>query len=221
MNWLDYLLPTEISKLAVDHLKLCTSLFSCAFNMPAILGITASIVVLWIATIVALISGANRGIGLAVALKLAESGWSLSLGVRDPAKLTQVPGGAETLVHPFDATDPTSEKAWADATAERFGRIDAVIANAGIMIPKTVIEAEDSDIDALMQVNVKSPMRLVQAGSAMSGHWFLSKPCICFSRSGSTSRLKRLSVSFSLSTRQGTANSFSPKPSVPPNARTA
>lgn len=112
---------------------------------------------------VALISGANRGIGLAVAMKLAESGWSLSLGVRDPAKLTQVPGGADTLVHRFDATDPASEKAWAEATTERFGRIDAVIANAGIMIPKTVIEADDSDIDALMQVNVKSPMRLVQA----------------------------------------------------------
>ncbi|EWY40994.1 short-chain dehydrogenase [Skermanella stibiiresistens SB22] len=110
---------------------------------------------------VAMISGANRGIGLAIARTLADQGWELSLGVRDPAKLTDAPEGA--LVHRFDATDPKSEKAWAEATAERFGRIDAVIANAGIMIPKTVIEADDGDIDALMQVNVKSPLRLVQA----------------------------------------------------------
>jgi NAD(P)-dependent dehydrogenase (short-subunit alcohol dehydrogenase family) len=43
------------------------------------------------------------------------------------------------------------------------GRIDAVIANAGVMIPKTVIEADDKDLDLLFQVNVRSPLRLVRA----------------------------------------------------------
>jgi NAD(P)-dependent dehydrogenase (short-subunit alcohol dehydrogenase family) len=77
--------------------------------------------------------------------------------------LTAAPAGGGSLAHRSDPTDPTTEKVWADATVERFGRIDAVVANAGIMIPKTVIEADDDDIDALMQVNVKSPLRLVRA----------------------------------------------------------
>jgi NADP-dependent 3-hydroxy acid dehydrogenase YdfG len=66
-------------------------------------------------------------------------------------------------VQRYDAQDRTSEAAWVDAAVERFGRIDAIVANAGIMIPKTVIEAEDEDLDALFEVNVKSPLRLVRA----------------------------------------------------------
>ena len=112
---------------------------------------------------VAMISGANRGIGSAVAQHLAEVGWHLSLGVREPARLTVPPGGEATMVSRFDARDSASERLWAQATAERFGRIDAVIANAGIMIPKTVIEAQDEDLEDLLQVNVRSPLRLVRA----------------------------------------------------------
>lgn len=109
---------------------------------------------------VAMISGANRGIGAAIAAHLAELGWRLSLGVRRPDQLT-APSG--TLICRYDAEDTASEAAWVGATAERFGRIDAVIANAGIMIPKTVIEADDQDLDRLFQVNVRSPLRLVRA----------------------------------------------------------
>jgi NAD(P)-dependent dehydrogenase (short-subunit alcohol dehydrogenase family) len=109
---------------------------------------------------VAMISGANRGIGAAVAQALVEAGWRLSLGVRDPSQLV---AGADVLVQRFDARVRGSERAWAEATAARFGRIDAVIANAGIMIPKTVLEAEDAELDDLLEVNVKSPLRLVRA----------------------------------------------------------
>ncbi|WP_225768995.1 SDR family NAD(P)-dependent oxidoreductase [Inquilinus sp. Marseille-Q2685] len=121
---------------------------------------------------VAMISGARRGIGAEIATALARAGWRLSLGARDPASLTP-PDGADALVHRFDARDPDSERLWAEATAERFGRIDAVIANAGIMIPKTVIAADDADLDDLIQVNVKSPLRLVRAAwphLVASGH---------------------------------------------------
>ncbi|WP_119388066.1 SDR family NAD(P)-dependent oxidoreductase [Taklimakanibacter lacteus] len=112
---------------------------------------------------VAMISGANRGIGAAIAAHLAERGWRLSLGMRKPQDLTAPPGGPATLVSRHDAEDIASEAAWAGRTVERFGRIDAVIANAGMMIPKTVIEADDGDLDLLFQVNVRSPLRLVKA----------------------------------------------------------
>lgn len=45
----------------------------------------------------------------------------------------------------------------------RFGRIDAIVANAGTMIPKSVIEADDEDLDAMLAVNVKAPRRLAKA----------------------------------------------------------
>ena len=108
---------------------------------------------------VAMVSGANRGIGAAIAARLAADGWHLSLGVRAPGRL---PGTPDTLVHAYDARDRGSERAWVEATAQRFERIDAVIANAGIFIPKSVIEADDAEIDDVFEVNVKAPMRLVR-----------------------------------------------------------
>lgn len=66
------------------------------------------------------------------------------------------------LAHRFDATDPDSERAWCAATLARFGRIDGLVLNAGILIRKTVLEASEAEFDEIMAVNVKSPMRLAQ-----------------------------------------------------------
>lgn len=109
---------------------------------------------------VAMISGASRGIGAAVAGELAAHGWRLSLGLRDPAACPI--DGPDVLAHRFDALDPASEIAWRDATLARFGRIDGLVLNAGILIRKSVLEATAEDFDAIMAVNVKSPMRLAQ-----------------------------------------------------------
>ncbi|MBO9134886.1 SDR family NAD(P)-dependent oxidoreductase [Rhizobium sp. B230/85] len=111
---------------------------------------------------VALISGANRGIGAAVAVFLHEQGWRLSLGMRTPA----LPAWADPRrvhVHTYDAFEDTAEQTWVDAAVDRFGRIDAIVANAGIMIAKSVIEADEVDIDAMLAVNVKAPRRLARA----------------------------------------------------------
>jgi NADP-dependent 3-hydroxy acid dehydrogenase YdfG len=108
---------------------------------------------------VAMISGANRGIGAAIAHQLAAGGWRLSLGVRQPAAMA---ADAATLVHRFDARQ-AAEADWVAATVARFGRIDAVINNAGQMIAKSVIEASDDDLAGLLEVNVQSPLRLVRA----------------------------------------------------------
>lgn len=107
---------------------------------------------------VALVSGGNRGIGAAIVQELAGRGWDVSVGVRRPQPIE---GAAQ--VHPYDAMDRTSEAAWVGAAVERFGRIDAIVANAGIMIPRTVIEAQDDELDALLEVNVKAPLRLIRA----------------------------------------------------------
>lgn len=109
---------------------------------------------------VAMISGANRGIGAAIAARLAVSGWRLSLGVRRPDETT-APEGA--LVHRADAAEPGSEVPWVAATAARFGRIDAIICNAGLMLPRSVIDATDEDMAAMFAVNVHAPRCLARA----------------------------------------------------------
>ncbi|MFT3691187.1 SDR family NAD(P)-dependent oxidoreductase [Paenirhodobacter sp.] len=113
-------------------------------------------------TRVALISGANRGIGAAVARKLFADGWAVSLGMRRP----ELPNWADPeRVHCFayDALDPAAPAGWVAEATARFGRIDALVANAGISIPKSVVEIGDDEFDQLLDVNVKAPRRLAAA----------------------------------------------------------
>lgn len=109
----------------------------------------------------ALISGANRGIGAAIADRLAADGWNLSLGVRKPEA---VPDRLKSHHRCFyDANRPGSEAAWVKAAMERFGRVDAVINNAGIVASKSVIDVEEAEMRAMLDVNVLAPLRLVKA----------------------------------------------------------
>lgn len=111
---------------------------------------------------VALISGANRGIGAEVARSLSDQGWRLSLGMRKP-ELPDWADADRVRLFAYDADDTKAEAAWVADTIASFGRIDAIVANAGIMIPKTVIEAAEEDFEATMAVNVRAPRRLAKA----------------------------------------------------------
>lgn len=132
---------------------------------------------------VALVSGANRGIGRAVAEALARDGWRLSLGVRDPDGAA-APAGSDAILHRYDARDAGAAGPWVEATLGRFGRIDAVVANAGIMVPKTVIEAGDDEFDDLLEVNVRAPRRLVKAAWEALKRGGRGRVCIVASLSG-------------------------------------
>lgn len=109
---------------------------------------------------VVMISGASRGIGAATAEAMLDAGWAVSLGMRDSAASKF--SGASVLNCRYDALDPQSERDWVSQTVERFGGVDALVLNAGIMMKKTVLEASDEDFDLMFAVNVKSPMRLSQ-----------------------------------------------------------
>ena len=111
---------------------------------------------------VVMISGANRGIGAAIACRLAAGGFRLSLGVRN-GKTPAVPASARCLVARYEARERESPKAWVDATLERFGRIDALVNNAGVARLSAVEDESEDTLDEMWLVNVKAPLRMIRA----------------------------------------------------------
>lgn len=115
---------------------------------------------------VVLVSGANRGIGKAIAEALYSQGYLLSLGARDPdslAPLLDQMDAAKVMGHGFQARDAGSAAAWVAATAERFGRIDALVNNAGVVHDFRVDDPDEAKLDEMWEVNVKAPLRLIRA----------------------------------------------------------
>ena len=114
---------------------------------------------------VVMISGASRGIGLAIARNLYQAGFSLSLGVRDIEAMRNTVEDWDTsrvLISKYDAVDKETHKAWVDTTAERYGRIDGLVNNAGIMQPVSVDDGEfnEKGLDLMWSVNVKAPLSM-------------------------------------------------------------
>lgn len=114
---------------------------------------------------VVLVSGANRGIGSAIARVLYEAGYTLSLGVRQPEKLAGVTAGwqdSRVLIHRYDAEDYETHRQWVAATAARFGRIDGLVNNAGTVVRVTVEDENDEALDRMWAVNVKAPLSMIR-----------------------------------------------------------
>ena len=90
---------------------------------------------------VAIVTGSAQGIGLAVAKRLIASGALVSLWDRDRSLVEATAGDLGEQAHAvvLDQTDTAAVKAAADEVAERFGRIDVLVANAGIAGPNATV----------------------------------------------------------------------------------
>jgi NAD(P)-dependent dehydrogenase (short-subunit alcohol dehydrogenase family) len=107
---------------------------------------------------VALVSGASRGIGRAVAETLAAEGWQVSAGLRNPAS---APPGLHAAR--YEARDAGSAASWVAEAVRAFGRVDAVVACAGQLLPGTAHGDDEAALEDMLEVNLKGPLRLARA----------------------------------------------------------
>lgn len=109
---------------------------------------------------VALVSGATRGIGRAIALRLKGAGYEVCAGVRDP-KRGAVPTGVYAAR--YDAALPEGATQWIAAAVKEFGRIDVLVNAAGINPMARLLDGDESALDEQWTINAKGPMRAIRA----------------------------------------------------------
>jgi 3-oxoacyl-[acyl-carrier protein] reductase len=121
---------------------------------------------------IAIVTGASRGIGRAIALKLAAEGARVVACARNAEKLAELtgagkqrelPGTIETSV--LDVTDRAAIDRFVEDTVERLGRIDILVNNAGITRDGLLMSMEDQDFDEVLTANLKSVFWMTRAVS--------------------------------------------------------
>jgi len=116
---------------------------------------------------VALVTGAARGIGLATARRFLTDGWSVALLDIDGDTLKRAVAGLadgdHTLALECDVADARAVQAAIDRVTKRFGRLDALINNAGVAVFASVLETSDQDWSRILSVNLSGPFFCTKA----------------------------------------------------------
>jgi NAD(P)-dependent dehydrogenase (short-subunit alcohol dehydrogenase family) len=114
---------------------------------------------------VALVTGANTGIGLAIAKRLLADGFALGYATRDDDKgpLDELQG--EIVWVQGDLADPDVPERLVAETVAKFGRIDVLVNNAGVVTAKPFLELTAADFDVTFAVDVRASFLLAQAAA--------------------------------------------------------
>jgi hypothetical protein len=114
-----------------------------------------------------LVTGASSGIGLEAALAFAAAGSNVVLVARRAKALAGVAvrarkSGAQVLVAPADVTKPDEVAATFRKAVKRFGRVDIVVNNAGVLIPSEVVSLKSADLQTMLDVNLFGALYVMQ-----------------------------------------------------------
>jgi 3-oxoacyl-[acyl-carrier protein] reductase len=127
---------------------------------------------------VALVTGASRGIGAAIAIALARQGRSLVLVARNPEKLAAVQNtiqdaGGKAAAVACDVADAAALAAAIDKIAQEHGRLDILVNNAGITRDGLILRMTDEQFDQVIATNLRSAFVACRAAlrPMMRGKW--------------------------------------------------
>jgi len=117
---------------------------------------------------VAMVTGASKGLGKAMAAGLAKAGADLALCARNLDDLRKAAAevgkfGTRVETFPLDVLDRESIHEAVDSILSRFGRIDILVNNAGINIRKTVLDLSEEEWDSVLDTNLKGYFLVSQA----------------------------------------------------------
>jgi 3-oxoacyl-[acyl-carrier protein] reductase len=165
-----------------------------------------------------IVTGASRGLGRAIALAFAREGADVLVNYASREEQARevaaaIEGcGRRSVIHRADVSDPVQVQAMVGAALAAFGRVDVLVNNAGITMPKGPLETSEAEWDRVMAVNLKSVFlcsRVVVEGMmAQGGGWIiniastagqtgtLSGPAYCAAKAGVIGLTKSLARSF-------------------------
>ena len=117
---------------------------------------------------VALVTGASKGIGAAAVLELAKQGAKVVINYSSDAapaeELVARLGAENAIAVKADAGSVKEIERLVQTTVDRFGKIDIVVANAGVLLMRDLESTTEEDFDRTVGLNVKGPYFLVQVG---------------------------------------------------------
>ena len=180
---------------------------------------------------IALITGGSRGIGAAIAKRLAADGANVAItytkGADAAASVVKEieRGGGKAIALQADATDADAVEAAVERTVATFGRLDILVNNAGTAIPKTFEETTLDELDRLIDINVrgtfvatqaalkhmKSGGRIIMIGSAV-GERVLVPGLVPYSATKGAVKIFTQGLSRELGSRGITVNNVQPGP---------
>ena len=165
-----------------------------------------------------IVTGASRGLGRAIALAFAREGADVLVNCSNREEQAKevaaaIEGcGRRAVVHRADVSDPTQVQAMVGAALAAFGRVDVLVNNAGITMPKGPLETSEADWERVLAVNLKSVFlcsravvegmmtqgggRIINIASTAGQTGTLSGPAYCASKAGVIGLTKSLARSF-------------------------
>ena len=117
---------------------------------------------------VALVTGASRGIGKAIALTYAREGAKVAVNyVKNREKALEVvaeimENGGEAFAVQADVSYANDVKKMVDAVIDKYGKIDILVNNAGVLIPTMLMETSEEEWDKVIEINLKGPFLCIR-----------------------------------------------------------
>jgi NAD(P)-dependent dehydrogenase (short-subunit alcohol dehydrogenase family) len=150
---------------------------------------------------VALITGANRGLGLETARQMAKLDYQVIVTSRDPAGGQAAADSLGASFHPLDVASAESRQALHDYVRQDFGRLDALVNNAGVMLDEGqgLLDLPEETLRVTLETNAFAPLALARLFVPMMAAQNYGRVVNVSSRMGQIEHLNDYAPSYRLS----------------------